>query len=148
MKTPNSMRMAASLLIAVSRLTSPSYAGPTETVVETKLDMPSVFEDFVNASNAQNTESVTGCFSKDSVVYDEGQIMRGSADIHAWIAGGFKKYQYVVTPTQVKEVDKGVVVTAVVVGNFPGSRVSLDFHCKILCDKIDVMVVQPTPVAK
>ncbi len=35
-----------------------------------------------------------------------------------------------------------------ITGNFPGERVSLEYHCRILGDKIEVMVIQPAPVTK
>ncbi len=95
------------------------------------------------------SETVTGaCFSKEAVVYDDGQIMRGTDEIRQWIAGLFQKFQYVVTPTIVRGTTNGAVLTATIIGNFPGGHVSLDYHCRALGDKIEVMVILPTSVAK
>jgi len=103
---------------------------------------------FVKANNDRNIDSVTACFSKEAVVYDDGQIMRGTDEIRQWIAGLFQKFQYVVTPTNVRGTTNGAVLTATIIGNFPGGHVSLDYHCRTLGDKIEVMVILPTSVAK
>jgi len=103
---------------------------------------------FVKANNDRNIDSVTACFSKEAVVYDDGQIMRGTDEIRQWIAGLFQKFQYVVTPTNVRGTTNGAVLTATIIGNFPGGHVSLDYHCRALGDKIEVMVILPTSVAK
>ena len=103
---------------------------------------------FVKANNDRNIDSVTACFSKEAVVYDDGQIMRGTDEIRQWIAGLFQKFQYVVTPTNVRGTTNGAVLTATIIGNFPGGHVSMDYHCRTLGDKIEVMVILPTSVAK
>src|SRR6266446_1936654 len=103
---------------------------------------------FVKANNDRNIDSVTACFSKEAVVYDDGQIMRGTDEIRQWIAGLFQKFQYVVTPTNVRGKTNGAVLTATIIGNFPGGHVSLDYRCRTLGDKIEVMVILPTSVAK
>ena len=103
---------------------------------------------FVKANNDHNIDSVTASFSKDAVVYDDGQIMRGTDEIRQWIAELFQKFQYVVTPTNVRGATNGAVLTATITGNFPGGHVSLDYHCRTLGDKIEVMVILPTSVAK
>jgi len=75
---------------------------------------------FVKANNDRNIDSVTASFSKEAVVYDDGQIMRGTDEIRQWIAGLFQKFQYVVTPTNVRGTTNGAVLTATIIGNFPG----------------------------
>ena len=102
----------------------------------------------MKANNDRDADSVTACFSKDAVVYDDGQIMRGAEEIRQWIAELFRKFQYVVSPTNVRELTNGAILTATITGDFPGARVSLDYNCRTLGDKIEVMVMQPTPVAK
>jgi len=71
--------------------------------------------------------------------------MRGTDEIRQWIAELFQKFQYVVTPTNATN---GAVLTATITGNFPGGHVSLDYHCRTLGHKIEVMVILPTSVSK
>jgi hypothetical protein len=102
----------------------------------------------VKANNSRDTDSVTACFSNDAVVYDDGRIMRGTDEIRQWSAELFRKFHYFVAPTNVRELTNGAILTATITGNLPGARVSLDYHCRTLGDKIDIMVILPTPVAK
>jgi len=113
-----------------------------------KAGIASTLASFVKANNDRDADSVTACFSKDAVVYDDGQIMRGAEEIRQWIAELFRKFQYVVAPTNVRELENGEILTATINGNFPGARVSLDYHCRTLGDKIDVMIIQPSRVTK
>ena len=123
-------------------------AAPPETKAAPKDGIASTLASFVKANNDRNTDSVTACFSKDAVVYDDGQIMRGTDEIRHWIAELFQKFQYVVTQTNVRGATNGAVLTATITGNFPGGHVSMDYHCRTLGDKIEVMVILPASVAK
>ena len=129
-------------------LEAAGMAAPPATEVAPKDGIPSTLASFVKANNDRDADSVTACFSKDAVVYDDGQIMRGAEEIRQWIAELFRKFQYVVAPTNVRESTNGAILTATITGNFPGARVSVDYNCRTLGDKIEVMVIQPTPVAK
>ena len=116
--------------------------------MKTLTETTSTLASFVKANNDRDIDSGTVCFSKDAIVYDDGQIMRGVDEIREWIAQLFRQFQYVVAPTKVRELTNGAVLTATITGNFPGGQVSLDYHCRSLGDKIDVMVILPSPVAK
>ncbi len=119
-----------------------------QTQMKTLTETTSTLASFVKANNDRDIDSGTACFSKDAIVYDDGQIMRGVDEIREWIAQLFRQFQYVVAPTKVRELTNGAVLTATITGNFPGGQVSLDYHCRSLGDKIDVMVILPSPVAK
>jgi hypothetical protein len=127
---------------------SSGVAAPPATEAAPKAGIPSSLASFVKANNNRDTDSLAACFCKDAVVYDDGQIMRGTDEIRQWIAELFRKFQYVVAPTNVRELTNGAILTATITGNFPGASVSLDYHCRTLGDKIDIMVILPTPVAK
>src|SRR5712675_2986281 len=109
-----------------------------------KAGIASTLASFVKANNDRDTDSVAACFSRGAVVDDDGQIMRGTDEIRQWVAELFRKFQYVVAPTNVRELENGAILTATITGNFPGARVSLDYNCRTLGDKIEVMVMQPT----
>jgi NAD(P)-dependent dehydrogenase (short-subunit alcohol dehydrogenase family) len=145
-------RRHAAMLFAYLAIASVSgssgMAAPPAPEVAPKARIPSTLASFLKANNDRDIESVTACFAKDAVVYDDGQIMRGADDIRQWIARLFRQFQYVVAPTAVSESTNGAILTATITGNFPGTRVSLDYHYKTLGDKIDIMVILPTPLAK
>jgi len=113
-----------------------------------KAGIASTLASFVKANNDRDTDSVAACFSRGAVVHDDGQIIRGTDEIRQWVAELFRKFQYVVAPTNVRELENGAILTATITGNFPGARVSLDYHCRTLGDKIDVMIIQPSRVTK
>jgi NAD(P)H dehydrogenase (quinone) len=113
-----------------------------------KAGIASTLASFVKANNDRDTDSVVACFSTGAVVHDDGQVMRGTDEIRQWIAELFRKFQYVVAPTNVRELENGAILTATITGNFPGARVSLDYHCRTLGDTIDVMIIQPSRLTK
>jgi len=152
MKTSCRIVRHAAILFAWLAITSIwgslGMAAPPETEAAPKAGIASTLASFVKANNDRNIDSVTACFSKDAVVYDDGHIMHGRDEIRQWIVELFQKFQYVVTPTNVRVATNGAVLTARIIGNFPGGHVSLDYHCRTLGDKIEVMVILPTSVAK
>jgi SnoaL-like domain len=152
MKTSYRIARYAAILFACFAITSiwgsSGMAEPPATEAAPKTKIPSILADFVKANNDRDTDYVTACFSKDAVVYDAGHIMRGLGEIRQWSAELFQKFRYVIAPTNAKGEANGVILTAMITGNFPGERVSLEYHCRILGGKIEVMVIQPAPVTK
>ena len=71
--------------------------------------------------------AVSGCFAADAVVLDEGNTYTGHKAIHEWKTKSASKYSYTVEPFAIEEVDGKIVVTAHVVGNFPGSPLDLRY---------------------
>src|SRR5258706_3752731 len=121
--------------------------GANQTQMKTLTETTSTLASFVKANNDRDIDSGTACFSKDAIVYDDGQIMRGVDEIREWIAQLFRLFQYVVAPTKVRELTNGAVLTATITGNFPGEQVSLDYHRRSLSRTLDRKGIQPTPVA-
>ena len=96
---------------------------------------------FVKAKNDRDTTAVVTCFADDAVVHDEGQEMRGLVAIKEWSEKSFRKYQYTIEPTNLREEGDKTVLTATLTGNFPGSPVSLDFNFTIRGDKIIALLI-------
>jgi hypothetical protein len=107
MKTSYRIARHAAILFACLAITSiwesSGMVAPPATEAAPKAGIPSTLASFVKANNNRDTDSVAACFSKDAVVYDDGQIMRGTDGIRQWIAELFRKFQYVVAPTNVRE---------------------------------------------
>ena len=80
--------------------------------------------------------SVSQCFTDDANVTDEGKTYSGRDAIRDWKAGSSKKYTYTVAPFAIAEAGGKIVVTANVVGNFPGRPVDLRYFFVLNGDKI------------
>lgn len=78
-------------------------------------------------ADLSDAQAVARCFAKDALVTDEGQDHRGRAAIAAWKAAASKKYSYTATPIAIEERDGRTVVTAHLIGDFPGSPVDLRY---------------------
>jgi hypothetical protein len=87
--------------------------------------------------------SVARCFAKDVTVIDEGDTYTGRNVIRDWKIRSSKNYTYTVAPFAIDQVDDKVVVTAHVVGNFPGSPVDLRYFFGLSGDKIASLEVKP-----
>jgi hypothetical protein len=75
--------------------------------------------------------AVADCFTDTAAVTDEGKTYRGQNAIREWKTASSKKYSYTVDPFSVEEAGGLTVVTAHVVGNFPGSPVDLHYSFKL-----------------
>ncbi len=88
-------------------------------------------------------EAVARCFTEDAVVTDEGHDHRGRAAIAAWRAAASKAYSYTVEPFAVEVRDGKTIVTAHVVGNFPGSPVDLRYFFVLDGERIAALEIIP-----
>jgi ketosteroid isomerase-like protein len=93
----------------------------------------------------RDTDAILACFTDDAVVIDEGQTMRGHADIRRWREkGAAAAYEYTVELRGSQPGDAGeYVVTTRLEGNFPGSPVDLKFRFRLRADLIDHLEIAP-----
>lgn len=88
------------------------------------------------ASDRQNPEAITQCFTQAAIVKDEGHTYRGRAAIKQWKTEVSDKYQYTSEPFACEQHDGKVIVTSRLTGNFPGSPVNLRFFFELEGDLI------------
>lgn len=105
--------------------------------MQKKLAQP--IETYFHASNIYDSTMLSGCFTGDAVVLDEGHTYRGPESIKKWIEESNNKWQVRTEVTNVTEKDGETVVTATVSGNFDGSPVPLDFHFTVENEKITAL---------
>lgn len=91
----------------------------------------------------ENHSAVSDCFTENGVVIDEGKTYTGREAIQEWKRGASRQYTYTVEPFSIEERDGKTIVTAHVVGNFPGSPVDLRYffvlqHAKIASLEIKI----------
>lgn len=87
--------------------------------------------------------AVSDCFTEHAVVTDEGNRFVGHQAIREWKAKASSKYSYTVEPFAIEEAGGKVVVTAHVVGNFPGGSVDLKYYFDLEDDKISSLEIRP-----
>jgi len=79
------------------------------------------------AADAGNRPAIADCFIADAVVIDERQTHQGRDAIARWRAEAAAKYQYTSEPIAIEDAGDRTIVTAHLVGNFPGSPVDLRY---------------------
>lgn len=91
------------------------------------IHLPKPIATFFAADRTRDPERVAACFTETAIVTDEGRTYHGRDEIRQWIAESSAKYTYTATPFNVNEEDGRTVVTAHLIGNFPGSPVDLRY---------------------
>jgi SnoaL-like domain len=95
------------------------------------------------AADKNDGESVARYFTEQAVVTDEGHTHIGRAAIVAWKTAASAKYHYTSEPIAVADQDGKTVVTAHLVGDFPGSPVDLSYLFALDGDKIASLEIIP-----
>ncbi len=90
--------------------------------------MPSPIAGFYHASDVSDSILLAGCFTDDSVLYDEGNEYHGSAAISEHILEANKDAKVSMEITNCTNQNGVIVVTATLTGEFEGSPLPLDFH--------------------
>jgi hypothetical protein len=105
------------------------------------INLPSIIQKYVDASNAHDVKSILACFTDDAIVRDENATMRGKIDIERWITTTIQKYKFQFKPLTSDERENETLVSVEVSGTFPGSPISLDYNFVIANDKIASLTI-------
>ncbi len=100
------------------------------------ITLPKPIAAYVAASNAQQAEQVSHCFTPDATVHDEGSVLRGRAEIAHWAHESGTRYRATMQPLAIDEAEGRSTVRATVRGDFPGSPLVLAFHFTLAADGI------------
>jgi hypothetical protein len=95
------------------------------------------------AADKGDGEAVGRCFTENAVVKDEGHDHSGIAAIKQWKTDSSKKYTYTCEPFKSEQQAGKTVITARLVGNFPGSPVNLRYFFSLDGDKIAALEIIP-----
>jgi SnoaL-like protein len=106
------------------------------------LDLPSPVAAYF-AADRRDGDAIAQCFSERGVVKDEGRRHEGRAAIAQWKANASTKYNYTSEPFAIDERDGQIVVTAHVVGDFPGSPIDLRYVFALDGDQIASLEILP-----
>ena len=103
--------------------------------------LPSKIQNYIDASNAHDVQSILACFADDATVRDENTTHRGKIDIERWATETIEKYKFQFKPLGAKEGDNETIVAVEISGTFPGSPITLDYHFAIATEKIASLVI-------
>src|SRR5215468_10713160 len=106
------------------------------------MDLPTVIQKYIDASNAHDVSSIIACFASDAIVRDENATRRGQIDIKRWATETIEKYKFQFKPINSNEHADETVVRVEISGTFPGSPVTLDYHFIIANDKIESLIIE------
>ena len=95
------------------------------------LTLPDPIGPYFAAANRDDPDGVAAGFAQDALVHDEGHDINGRDTIRAWAAESRAKYQFTATPTAIAVTAEEIVVTAHLVGAFPGSPVDLRYRFQV-----------------
>jgi hypothetical protein len=98
--------------------------------------LPEPVASYFAADLAGDASALARCFTAEAVVHDEGGTFNGAAVIKRWYEEAKAKYRYTVEPLSVDARHGEVVVVGRVVGDFPGSPITLRHTFKMADDKI------------
>jgi hypothetical protein len=91
---------------------------------------------YTRIENLSDFEALSDCFASNATVRDEGHTHQGLAAIREWMADTKKKFNHTIAPLEVSHRDGRTVLKAKPTGNFPGSRVTLEFSFALADGKI------------
>jgi hypothetical protein len=100
------------------------------------MNLPSPIQTYFDADERNNGDALIHAFAPDAVVKDEGQSYAGRQAIAAWWREVKTKYQHVIEPLEVAEMDDVTKVRTKVTGQFPGSPVTRTFAFRLKGDQI------------
>jgi len=92
------------------------------------LSLPAPIAAYFASETAPETTPLSGLFTPDAVVHDEGGRHAGLAAIGAWRSAGRAKYRHSTEALAAERRDGIVVVSGKVSGDFPNSPVTLEFR--------------------
>ena len=95
-----------------------------------------VIDNFVEAINAHDEETLAACFSRHAVVHDGGLEYRGPTAIRRWMQDAFEKYDLHLDVTDVSGNGQNWLFDALVSGSFEGSPVRLEHSITLENGKI------------
>ena len=103
--------------------------------------LPAIIQNYIDASNAHDVDSILACFDENAEVRDENETRRGKDVIADWIGTTIAKYKFQFSPLSVKENGQDICVVVKVSGTFPGSPVTLDYHFATADNKISSLTI-------
>jgi len=97
---------------------------------------------FVAATNSHDIDAVIAFYADDAIVQDESEEMQGTAAIRGWIDKTIEKYNFTLEATGVEQEGDEITLHTLISGTFDGSPAEIDYHMKVVGDKIVELNIQ------
>src|SRR5437588_9474643 len=88
--------------------------------------LPRLIQNYIDASNAHEVQSILACFADDATLHDENTTHRGKIDIERWLRTTIEKYKFQFKQLSAEARDNETTVAVQVSGTFPRSPITLD----------------------
>ncbi len=85
--------------------------------------LPRLIQNYIDASNAHEVQSILACFADDATVHDENTTHRGKIDIERWLRTTIEKYKFQFKPLSAE------------------APITLDYHFTIAHEKIASLII-------
>ena len=105
------------------------------------IELPAPIADYFDSDRSTDLDAIPRRFTEEATVEDEGHTYVGHEAIRRWRAASSKKYRYTAEPFAVEEEAALTVVTARVVGDFPGSPIDLRYRFALEGDRIAALEI-------
>ena len=96
------------------------------------MNLPKVVTDLISAQNSFDSVAYANCFSEKAVVFDEGKVFNGRAEIESWIATANEKYKARMEPVSYEPNGTSGMLAAKISGTFKGSPAVLQYHFEFI----------------
>lgn len=107
------------------------------------LHLPDVVATYFEISNGDDVSRIAACFCADATVVDESRTHQGIEAIESWQREARQAFTYHVEPLEAVHDDGRLIVTARVVGDFPGSPVNLHHVFSLQDGRIRSLEIAP-----
>lgn len=107
------------------------------------LELPDVIDTYFGISNGGDASRLAACFSADATVTDDNRTHRGIDAIRAWKHEARQAFSYRVEPLAATQEGDTLTVSTRVVGDFPGSPVTLNHTFQLEDGLISTMNIAP-----
>lgn len=91
------------------------------------ISLPEKLAAYFAAVNKRDIDGMLAPFAEDALIRDEGEDMRGRAEIRAWIEKTTEKYTIAAEVQDTEARGEALRVSALVSGTFPGSPIVLHY---------------------
>jgi ketosteroid isomerase-like protein len=108
-----------------------------------KVVAPEIIERYFRTVGEDDLDGLIACFSEDAVVIDEGRTYRGPDQIRGWRERTRAAYRYTAEMLAFEQDDDRVVVTARLVGDFPGSPLEIPYVFTLRAGLIGNLHIDP-----
>jgi hypothetical protein len=106
------------------------------------LDLPSPIAAYVAANARLDAFGMVSTFASDAVVHDNGDVIRGHAELRPWLEEAVIAVKAVFTPDTVRHGEGQVVVEGPVHGEFKGSPIRFTYRIELDGDAIQALEIR------